>query len=199
MSEPYRMFTSRSEFRLSLRADNADRRLTRRGIDTGCVSTRRAESFCARVARLEAGLALARSLSLTSSQAAKAGLKVNQDGIRRTAVELLAHPLIAFEDLQRVWPELHGLAGDVRAEIETEAVYAGYLERQEADIASFRREEGFELPADLDYAGIAGLSKELIEKLSAQRPATLGQAGRLDGMTPAALLRLLQVARRVSA
>ena len=199
VTEPYRMFTSRSEFRLSLRADNADRRLTGHGMEAGCVSAGRAASFSARMARLDAGLALARSLCLTSSQAVKAGLKVNQDGIRRSALELLAHPSIAFEDLERVWPELRGLAQDVRLEIETESVYAGYLERQEADIAAFRREEGFELPVDLDYAAVAGLSKELVEKLSAQRPATLGQAGRLDGMTPAALLRLLQVAKRASA
>lgn len=199
VTEPYRMFTSRSEFRLSLRADNADRRLTGRGIETGCVSAGRARAFRERMARLDAGLALARALSLTSSQAAKVGLKVNQDGARRSALDLLAHPLIAFEDLEHVWPELRALAPDVRTEIETEAAYAGYLQRQAADIAAFRREEAFEIPLGIDYTAIPGLSKELQEKLSAQRPATLGQAGRMDGMTPAALLRLMQVAKRASA
>jgi tRNA uridine 5-carboxymethylaminomethyl modification enzyme len=199
VSEPYRMFTSRSEFRLSLRADNADGRLTPCGLAIGCVGPAREQSFLARRARLEAGLALARSLSLTSGEAAKAGLPVNQDGLRRNVLELLAHPAIGFESLVKVWPRLGGLAADVRAEIETEAVYAGYLDRQSADIAAFRRDESVLLPAEVDYARVAGLSRELVEKLSSARPATLGQAGRLDGMTPAALLRLLQIAKQAHA
>jgi tRNA uridine 5-carboxymethylaminomethyl modification enzyme len=199
VSEPYRMFTSRSEFRLSLRADNADGRLTPRGLAIGCVGAERETNFLARRARLDAGLALALSLSLTSGEAVKAGLPVNQDGLRRNVLELLAHPALGFEALARIWPQLGGLAPDVRAEIETEAVYAGYLDRQSADLAAFRRDEGVLLPPELDYAGVAGLSRELVEKLSSARPLTLGQAGRLDGMTPAALLRLLQVTKQARA
>jgi tRNA uridine 5-carboxymethylaminomethyl modification enzyme len=199
VSEPYRMFTSRSEFRLTLRADNADQRLTPHGIGLGCVSAERERSFAARRDRLGAGLALANKLSLTSSQAAKAGLPVRQDGQRRTVVDLLSHPEISFEDLAGVWPELRRLATDVRADLETAATYAGYLDRQNADIAAFKREEKLALPPDIDYAAIPGLSRELSEKLSSARPLTLGQAGRLDGMTPAGLVRLLQVAKRPSA
>ena len=191
VSEPYRMFTSRAEYRLSLRADNADQRLTPMGIALGCVGGQRRAAFEAKMAEIEAGRALAHSLVLTPKQAQAAMLHVNQDGQRRDAIQLLAYPSIGFEDLCRVWPELAGLSEPVREQLEIEALYAGYLDRQEADIAAFRKDEDLQLPLDLDFGAIGGLSNEMREKLSLARPATLGQAGRIEGVTPGALSALV--------
>jgi len=191
VSEPYRMFTSRAEYRLSLRADNADQRLTPMGIALGCVGGQRRAAFGAKMAEIEAGRALAHSLVLTPKQAQAAMLHVNQDGQRRDAIQLLAYPSIGFEDLCRVWPELAGLSEPVREQLEIEALYAGYLDRQEADIAAFRKDEDLQLPLDLDFGAIGGLSNEMREKLSLARPATLGQAGRIEGVTPGALSALV--------
>jgi len=199
VSEPYRMFTSRAEYRLSLRADNADQRLTPRGLALGCVGPERARAFAAKMAALEQGRALARSRTLTPKAAADLGLKVNQDGKRRDAIELLAYPTIAYADLAQIWPELGTLPKQVVEQLEIEALYAGYLERQEADVAAFRRDENLALPLDLDYAAVGGLSGEVREKLSRARPATLGQAGRIEGVTPGALTALLaHVKKRAS-
>lgn len=191
VSEPYRMFTSRAEYRLLLRADNADQRLTPRGQAIGCVGSARAHAFQDKLGRLEEGRSLAHSLSLTPSAAASHGLAVNQDGRRRDAIALLAYPSIAFQDLTRIWPQLATLTPAVIEQLEIEALYAGYLDRQEADVAAFRRDEHLGLPRDLDYRGIGGLSNEVREKLATARPATLGQAGRIEGVTPGAMTALL--------
>jgi tRNA uridine 5-carboxymethylaminomethyl modification enzyme len=199
VSEPYRMFTSRAEFRLTLRADNADQRLTARGLALGCVGPARAQAFASKSAVLDAARGRARGLTLTPSQAAKAGLAVKADGVRRDVFHLLAYPNIAFGDLERLWPELSAWPAVVREQIETEAGYAGYLDRQAADVAAFRRDEDLTLPADLDYALVGGLSNEVCEKLTTVRPLTLGQASRIEGVTPGALTALLSHVRRARA
>ncbi|MDX2234788.1 MAG: tRNA uridine-5-carboxymethylaminomethyl(34) synthesis enzyme MnmG [Hyphomonadaceae bacterium] len=191
VSEPYRMFTSRAEYRLQLRADNADQRLTPKGLRIGCVGAVRAARFSAKMAALDEARALARTLSLTPKEAADRGLRVNQDGQRRTALDLLGYPTITLDDLAAIWPALGGLEPAVREQLEIDALYAGYLERQEADVVAFRRDEALQLPADLDYAAIGGLSTEVRGKLAEARPATLGQAGRIEGVTPGALTALL--------
>jgi tRNA uridine 5-carboxymethylaminomethyl modification enzyme len=198
VTEPYRMFTSRAEYRLSLRADNADERLTPAGVDWGCVGSERASRHAARAARLAASRSLARTLTITSSAAVRQGLPVNQDGARRSAFDLLSYPDIAFDDLVRVWPELGSIAGPDREALVTDARYAVYLDRQTRDIATWRRDEALVLPVDLDFGAIPGLSQELRGTLSAARPATIGQAGRLEGMTPAALTLLATRAVRRS-
>ncbi|MCC7271103.1 MAG: tRNA uridine-5-carboxymethylaminomethyl(34) synthesis enzyme MnmG [Alphaproteobacteria bacterium] len=194
--EPYRMFTSRAEYRLVLRADNADQRLTAKGVTAGCVGPGRAGAFAGKLAALEAGRAAMAALRATPPQLARAGIAVNQDGIVRTAADLLRHPAIAFADLVRLWPDLGGLDPAVVEQIEIDARYAGYLGRQEADIVAFRRDEGLSLPGDLDYAAIGSLSAEVRDKLTRVRPSTLGQAGRIAGVTPAALVALLKHVRR---
>jgi tRNA uridine 5-carboxymethylaminomethyl modification enzyme len=196
VSEPYRMFTSRAEYRLRLRADNADQRLTPAGLALGCVGRERAAAFERRRAALEQGGQLMRSLSLTPTEAARHGLDINRDGKRRSAFDLLSYPGISLERLAPIWPELGLLDPKIAAQLEVDARYAVYLERQEADIAAFRKDEGTVLPADVDYAGIAGLSTEVRQKLDLHRPVTLGQASRIDGVTPAALMRLLAHVRR---
>ena len=191
VSEPYRMFTSRAEYRLALRADNADQRLTPRALALGCVGPDRTARFTAKMQALDAARGLARTLSLTPKAATDAGLKVNQDGQRRSALDLLAYPSVSFEDLAAIWPALDACAPQVREQLEIDALYAGYLERQEADVVAFRRDEGLRLPADLDYGAVGGLSNEVRGKLAQARPVTLGQAGRIEGVTPGALTALL--------
>jgi tRNA uridine 5-carboxymethylaminomethyl modification enzyme len=196
VSEPYRMFTSRAEYRLQLRADNADQRLTPRGLALGCVGSERAGRFGAKLTALEAGRALVRALALTPKEATDRGLKVNQDGQRRSAHDLLGYPTIGFDDLVAIWPQLSAVAAPVREQLEIDALYAGYLERQEADVLAFRRDEALRLPADLDYAAVGGLSHEVRSKLAEARPVTLGQAGRIEGVTPGALTALLAHVRK---
>jgi len=196
LSEPYRMFTSRAEYRLLLRADNADQRLTGRGIEIGCVGAVRREAFGAKLMALEAARALVRSLSLTPNEAAQHGLSVNRDGQRRTAADLLRYPGIDLGVLSRIWPELSGFTADIAEQIEIDARYAGYIERQEADILAFRRDESLVLPDDIDYDAIGSLSNEIRQKLRAGRPATLGAAARISGVTPAALIALLRHVKR---
>jgi tRNA uridine 5-carboxymethylaminomethyl modification enzyme len=191
VTEPYRMFTSRAEYRLVLRADNADQRLTPIGLKLGCVGTKRAAAFGSKSTALNEARALAKSLTITPRQANAHGIKVNEDGQYRTVLNLLGYPNVGFDDLIRVWPQLDALAPQVREQLEIDALYAGYLDRQEADIRTFQKDESLVIPGDLDYAAIGGLSKELTDKLTAARPATLGQAGRIEGMTPAALTALL--------
>ena len=195
-SEPYRMFTSRAEFRLTLRADNADQRLTGRGIALGCVGADRAEMFHVKQSALDSARAFARSATLTPGEAAKHGFKVNADGQRRDLVQMLAYPTVSFDRLAVVWPEVAAWTPAVREQIEIDAAYAGYLDRQNIDAEAFRKEEALLLPADLDYSTVGGLSHECREKLAAARPLTLGQAGRIEGVTPGAISALLSHVRR---
>ena len=199
VAEPYRMFTSRAEYRLSLRADNADQRLTPLGLSLGLVGGRRAAAFAEKSGKLRQARALAESLTLTPNEAARHGLHLNRDGVRRSAFELLAYPDMDMDRLGTIWPELTRIDRFVAEQIEVDARYSVYLERQDADIAAFRRDEAVGLPDELDYGGLAGLSNELREKLHTVRPATLGQAARIEGMTPAALTLVLAEAKRHSA
>jgi tRNA uridine 5-carboxymethylaminomethyl modification enzyme len=196
VSEPYRMFTSRAEYRLTLRADNADQRLTARGIALGCVGSARAENFRAKMALLDAAYRLARSLTLTPNEAARKGLALRKDGQRRSAFELLSYPEIAVADLARIWPAFGELNSGIAAQLEIDAKYHVYLSRQAADVESYRRDESLVLDEDLDYAALPGLSNEVRQKLQLHRPRTIGQAGRIDGVTPAALTLLVAHTRR---
>ncbi|MBC7166157.1 tRNA uridine-5-carboxymethylaminomethyl(34) synthesis enzyme MnmG [Phenylobacterium sp.] len=196
VTEPYRMFTSRAEFRLTLRADNADQRLTAKGIELGVVGADRAAAFGEKSAALAGARARAAELTLTPAQAAKAGLPVKADGVVRNLVQLLAYPTIGFADLAALWPEIGAWSPAVREQVEIDASYAGYLDRQAADVEAFRRDEDLRLPAELDYATVGGLSNEVREKLAAVRPLTLGQAARIEGVTPGALTALLAHVRR---
>ena len=196
ITEPYRMFTSRSEYRLTLRADNADRRLTPVGESLGLIGSRRAAAFTEKSRAIDAALERARSLTLTPSEAERHGITVNRDGVRRSAFDLLSYPDVSIERLAGIWPELGGLRSDVAEQVGIDARYAVYMRRQEADIGELRREEAVELPGDLDFSLIAGLSNEIRQKLMAVAPRSLGQAGRIDGMTPAALTLLLAHVRK---
>jgi tRNA uridine 5-carboxymethylaminomethyl modification enzyme len=194
--EPYRMFTSRAEYRLSLRADNADQRLTGRGIAIGCVGPKRQEVFTAMLEALEAARIRMAGLSATPSQLKNLGLAINQDGVRRNALELLAYPEISWARLAAIWPELQGVSPEIAEQMEIDGRYVGYLKRQAADVVAFRRDEDLSLAPDLDYDRIAALSTEVRQKLKTVRPATLGAAGRIPGVTPAALVALLRHVKR---
>jgi tRNA uridine 5-carboxymethylaminomethyl modification enzyme len=196
VSEPYRMFTSRAEYRLTLRADNADQRLTDKGIGLGCVGAERARRHRIKMADLDAARALARSLSVTPSEAARHGIALRKDGQWRSAFELLSYPDIDIAVLTRIWPQFGGLDRKIADQLETDAKYEVYLSRQTADVESYRRDEGLVLAEDLDYAALHGLSNEVRHKLQTHRPRTVGQAGRIDGMTPAALTLLVAHIRR---
>ncbi len=196
VSEPYRMFTSRAEYRLALRADNADQRLTAKGMAIGCVGAERARIFGEKSVALTAARAFAKSVALTPKQAEKYGLSLNKDGHRRTAFELLAYPNIAATDLAKVWPQLGDLSPKVAEQLEIDAKYDVYLSRQAADVAAYRRDESFELPDEIDYGALPGLSNEVRQKLIAQRPRTIGHAAKIDGITPAALTLLVAHVRR---
>ncbi len=199
VTEPYRMFTSRAEFRLTLRADNADQRLTPRGLELGAVGADRGARFRAKAGALAQARAKAHALTLTPAAAAKVGLPVKADGQRRNVLDLLAYPTIGLDDLARIWPELGHWSPEVREQVEIDAAYAGYLDRQTADVDAFRRDENLRLPVELDYGAIGGLSNEVREKLERVRPMTLGQAARIEGVTPGALTALLAHVRRRAA
>ena len=190
------MFTSRAEYRLTLRADNADQRLTGKGIAIGCVGAERATRFRAKAEALDTGRRLARSLSITPSEAERHGLALKKDGQRRSAIDILSYPNVGMADVIRLWPQLAEIPETIARQIEIDAKYAVYLDRQAADVAAYRRDESVELPETLDYAGMTALSMEVRQKLESIRPRTIGQAGRIDGMTPAALTLLVAHLRR---
>jgi tRNA uridine 5-carboxymethylaminomethyl modification enzyme len=191
ITEPYRMFTSRAEYRLTLRADNADQRLTDRGVGIGCVGPARRRWHESKMAALRNALSVANALSLTPNEASRHGLELNKDGRRRSAFELLSHCEIRIEELARIWPALAQIPPEIARQLEIDAKYDVYLSRQAADIAAYRRDEHLELSADLDYSSLRGLSNEVAQRLQSARPRTLAQASRLDGVTPAALTLLL--------
>jgi tRNA uridine 5-carboxymethylaminomethyl modification enzyme len=196
VTEPYRMFTSRAEYRLTLRADNADQRLTHKGIAIGCVGPTRQRRHAEKMTALAQAHAYAHSVSITPTQANRHGLALNQDGQRRSGFELLSYPNIGVRELARLWPGFEQIAPKIAQQLEIDAKYAVYLDRQAADIVAFRRDEGLELPEEIDYGALGGLSNEIKQKLQAVRPRTIGQAGRIDGMTPVALTLLLAHIRR---
>jgi len=196
VSEPYRMFTSRAEYRLQLRADNADQRLTDKGIAIGCVGAERARMHQENNSALNDAREFAKSVSLTPKEAERHGLSLNKDGQRRTAFELLSYPNVTITHLAKIWPRFRALAPKIAEQIEIDAKYDVYLSRQAADIAAYRRDESFELPDDFDYGTLPGLSNEMKQKLQVHRPRTIGQAGRIDGVTPAALTLLVAHVRR---
>jgi tRNA uridine 5-carboxymethylaminomethyl modification enzyme len=191
VSEPYRMFTSRAEYRLSLRSDNADQRLTPIGERASCVGNERSTAFAEKMARLDCARTLMRGLNLTPNNAQKQGLTVKQDGVRRSAMDLLSLQGVGLSALSNIWPGVLEFEPDVAEQLEIDSQYAGYLDRQDADILAFRRDESLTLPPGIDYARVGGLSTEAVMKLSRIRPMTLGQASRIDGVTPAALTLVL--------
>lgn len=194
--EPYRMFTSRAEYRLKLRADNADQRLTPLGLALGCVAAERRAAFGAKAAALEQARAMVASRSATPNELAKHGIHVNHDGIRRSALDLLSYPELSLASLSAIWPELAALAPDIIEQIEIDGRYAGYMTRQDADIRAFARDENLLLPPDLDIDAIGGLSAEMRQKFKQVRPETLGAAARIPGVTPAAVVALLRYVKR---
>jgi tRNA uridine 5-carboxymethylaminomethyl modification enzyme len=196
VSEPYRMFTSRAEYRLQLRADNADQRLTDKGIAIGCVGAERARLHKEKTSALNDAYEFAKSVSLTPKEAERHGLSLNKDGQRRTAFELLSYPSVTITQLAKIWPRFGELEPKIAEQIEVDAKYDVYLSRQAADIAAYRRDESVVLPDDFDYAALPGLSNEMKHKLQVHRPRTIGQAGRIDGVTPAALTLLVAHVRR---
>ena len=196
ITEPYRMFTSRAEYRLALRADNADQRLTEKGIGLGCVGPERRDLYREKARVLTEAREFARSVSVSPSEAERHGLNLKKDGHRRTAFELLSYPDVTLSDVSRIWPRLGDLPVKVAEQLEIDAKYDVYLSRQTADIAAYRRDEALALPDDLDYAAIVGLSNEARYKLSTHRPRTIGHAGKIEGVTPAALTLLVAHLRR---
>ena len=197
--EPYRMFTSRAEYRLSLRADNADLRLTGRGIQLGCVGPERARRFEARRRALAEAEARLRELGGSPAVLAALGFRVNADGRRRSAFDLLGYRDVDWSRIAAAWPELADIPADIAGQLSIEAVYASYLDRQAADIRAYRKDEALRLPETLDYRRVHGLSAEARERLAAARPATLGAAGRMQGITPAAVTLLLRHVQRARA
>ncbi|WP_135081274.1 tRNA uridine-5-carboxymethylaminomethyl(34) synthesis enzyme MnmG [Terasakiella sp. SH-1] len=195
-NEPYRMFTSRAEYRLILRADNADQRLTRLGMEIGCVSASRASAFETKEKAIFEAKQRMTELNASPQELGKYDIKVNMDGRRRTAMALLAYPDVTLDKVKEIWPELNNITGAVAEQVEIEGRYAGYLERQEADIRAFRRDESLSLPEDLDYMSIDGMSTEVRSKLAEHKPSTLGAAARISGITPAALTALLSYVKR---
>ncbi len=195
-SEPYRMFTSRAEYRLSLRADNADQRLTQKGIDIGVVGSHRQRHFAEKIAALTHAMQMLTSLAMTPNELNRRGLPVNQDGVRRSALDLLRLPNVTRQTLVDLWPQIGSLPDSVLDQAEIDALYAGYIDRQDADIRAFRKDEALSLPIDLDYDKIGSLSNEVRLKLKSARPSTLGQAARISGVTPAAIGALLRHVKR---
>ena len=191
VTEPYRMFTSRAEYRLSLRADNADQRLTQRGIDIGCVGGRRKESFDRKMNELEVARGVLKRMNATPNMVSNVGVKINKDGKRRNGLELLSFKGVTLETLKELWPDLPDFALGIGEQVQNDAMYANYIQRQNADVQALQRDEQLRIPIDFEFDGLPGLSNELQKKLLSTMPETLGQASRIDGMTPAALTLLL--------
>jgi len=196
--EPYRMFTSRAEYRLRLRADNADQRLTDKGIEIGCVGEERAAFWGKKAEKLASARTLAHALQATPDELTKAGIRVNRDGVRRSASDLLSYPNISWEDVCRYWPDLDIIEPEIQEQLEIDSLYAGYMGRHEADIEAFRKDEQLVLPKDLDFAKVGSLSNEIRQKLEQVKPVTLGEAGRIPGVTPAAVVALLRYVKKPS-
>ncbi|GAA6160495.1 tRNA uridine-5-carboxymethylaminomethyl(34) synthesis enzyme MnmG [Ruegeria sp. HU-ET01832] len=196
VAEPYRMFTSRAEFRLSLRADNADQRLTPIGLDLGCVKSVRRTSFNEKMEKLSSAKAKLIERSFTPKEIRSAGINVNQDGNRRDGMAVLAFPDVSFEDLLPLIPALEAVDQDIRLQVERDALYANYIERQKKDVEAMKRDESYEIPQDFDFFALEGLSSEMKQKLSIARPENIAQAGRVEGVTPAALTLVLAKLRR---
>ena len=195
-NEPYRMFTSRSEYRLTLRADNADQRLTPLGMQIGCISTKRKMIFKNKLKQLQEGFSLVKKYSISPNKLEKNGIMINHDGKKRSAFDLLSFENVSFNDVNNIWPETKFIKDDIREQIEIETQYAGYLDRQREDIIDFKREEELTLPKNLDYKTIGSLSNEIVEKLTLVRPPTLGAASRISGVTPAAIIALLRYVKK---
>lgn len=196
VSEPYRMFTSRAEFRLSLRADNADQRLTPKAIDLGCVSEDRRASFEAKVEKLNHVRRVLKEKTYTPRQLLAAGIRVTQDGSRRTGLEVLAINEVSFADIQKLVPDLEGVGALIQEQTKRDALYANYIERQAKDVAALKRDEQYSIPVDFDFSALEGLSSELKLKLGQAQPENIAQAGKIDGMTPAALALILASLRK---
>ena len=196
VSEPYRMFTSRAEYRLSLRADNADQRLTPIGVELRCVSRKRERLFADRISALSAAKSACESHQLLPTEAEAYGIRINKDGVRRSGLDLLSYPDVTVGKLSKIWPNLGEIPADIRTQVENDARYQPYIERQKNDVEAMRRDESLQIPNSFDYEIIVGLSNELRGKLTKIQPSTLGQAGRIDGMTPAGLTLLLANIRK---
>jgi len=194
--EPYRMFTSRAEYRLRLRADNADQRLTDKGIAAGCVGEERAKFWGVKSDALAKGREMVQTLQATPNELSDRGVKVNKDGVRRSAAALLSYPNISWADLQKLWPEMGEIAPDIQEQLEIDSLYAGYMDRHEADIAAYRKDENLVLPKALDYSKVGSLSNEIRQKLEQVNPTTLGEAARIPGVTPAAVIALLRYVKK---
>ncbi len=190
-TEPYRMFTSRAEFRLSLRADNADQRLTDRGVDWGCVGAERGTRHRAKMDKLADSRRLLSTLSATPSELRRNGLAINQDGLRRSALDLLSHSGVAFPDLAKVWPQLRSIESAIANQLENDAVYSVYLDRQTAEIEAYRQSEALPIPLHFDFEDVGGLSAEIKQRLQAARPTSVGQLSKLEGITPAGLTAII--------
>ena len=194
--EPYRMFTSRSEYRLLLRSDNADQRITPLGIDIGCVSSFRQNEFDKKMKRVKSGFGLIKGLLVTPSQLKKKNINVKLDGKKRSVIDLLAYKNINFTKLENIWPKLKNIDVDVKEQIEIESVYSSYLKRQRADIEDFKKEEGLVIPKSINFKDVGSLSNEIVEKLSLTKPPTLGAASRISGVTPAAIIAIMRFLKK---
>ncbi len=191
VTEPYRMFTSRAEYRLSLRIDNADQRLTQKGLDLGFVENERAAHFKEKMISINYATELANSLTISPTKAKKYGLNINQDGKKRSVLDLISYPNISINDLYEIWPELNNIDPNVIAQLESDAIYSKYLDRQTQEITSFKKEEAVNIPENINYMDIKGLSNEARDRISRIKPTTIGQLNRMEGIDPSTVLKVI--------